>query len=118
MQHYVIKFVSVVKHHKPKPTKLMTSMNYLVVLQYIVIILYLTSYCFFVFREGKDGFIVYNIHCTLPMLMFCGEFYYTYCVKRHNEVIWEHFAYKGRLTEKGNNRCLKLPSDFKRGKRC
>jgi hypothetical protein len=48
--------------------------------------------------------------------MFSGEYHYTYCVQRHNEVIWEHFAYKGRLTEKGNNRCLKLPSDFKQGK--
>ena len=52
------------------------------------------------------------------MLMFCTEFYYTYCVQRHNEVIWEHVAYKGRLTEKGNTRCLKLPIGLKQGKLC
>jgi hypothetical protein len=70
----------------------------------------------FAYREWKDGFIVYNIHCTFPMNMINVEFYYTYCVQRENKTIWEHFAYDGRLTEKGIRRRVIIPNVLQQGK--
>ena len=50
------------------------------------------------------------------MHMLHSALYYTYCVQRENETIWEHFAYDGRLTENGIHRSFTLRNIPKQGK--